>query len=510
MEDKKRLTINFFAQVFSFVVGFIISFFLTPFIINKLGTDAFGYIGLANNFVSYTTLITIAINSMASRFITISFHKGDIHKADRYFSSVYYSNLFLSGVLFLFSIFIVLLLPYIIKIPAELKLDVRILFGLTLLNSIIALISNVYTVATFVKNRLDLASIRNIVANILRVIVIVIPFLFLSPHLWYYGLSAIVATTFIAITNRMLTKKLLPELSINKKLFERQLVKELISSGSWNLLSSLGNILSTGLDLLLANVLIGAVAMGTLSISNTVPMIILSFTSSIVSVFSPKLTELYARGKDTLLVNELSNNIRITSIFTSIPLIIFLVFGKDFFNLWIPTEDASILYTLSSIIVAGMILALPQESLWSVFTITNKVKVSSINLFIFSILIITTILIGIIYFDNDYYKLLAIVGSRLLWGGIRSLTFLPIFSAKYLGLKWNTFYPIILKTIIINLGLIFFLIFIKKQIIINDWSTFILYTTLASLFVLLIMILFVFKPEERINMINKIKKHLCH
>ncbi|MFG5857006.1 hypothetical protein LDB17_02205 [Dysgonomonas sp. Shenzhen-Wh21] len=83
MEDKKRLGINLVAQLFAFIVGFIINFFLAPFVIAKLGAEAYGFIGLANNFVSYTTLITIALNSMAARFITVSFHRGDTELAKK-------------------------------------------------------------------------------------------------------------------------------------------------------------------------------------------------------------------------------------------------------------------------------------------------------------------------------------------------------------------------------------------------------------------------------------------
>lgn len=287
MEDKKRLGINLVAQLFAFIVGFIINFFLAPFVIAKLGAEAYGFIGLANNFVSYTTLITIALNSMAARFITVSFHRGDTELAKKYFASVYYSNLFLAIVIALFAIFIVGFLNYLIQIPPELVGDVKLLFGLTFINSIIALTSNVYSIATFVKNRLDLSSLRNIVSNLLRVLFIITPFLLFVPHLWYYGISAIAATLFIAITNRRLTRNLLPGFKINKSLYDFKLVKELIFSGVWNLFSKLSEVLSTGIDLLLANLFISATAMGTLSISKAVPIVILSLCSSIAAVFAP-------------------------------------------------------------------------------------------------------------------------------------------------------------------------------------------------------------------------------
>jgi O-antigen/teichoic acid export membrane protein len=77
MNEKKRFAINAFAQIFSFTVSLSITFFLTPYIVSHLGTAAYGFVGLAQNFVSYAQLITIALNSMAGRVISNSYNKGN-------------------------------------------------------------------------------------------------------------------------------------------------------------------------------------------------------------------------------------------------------------------------------------------------------------------------------------------------------------------------------------------------------------------------------------------------
>ena len=56
---KRRLVINLFANLISFIVSFGISFFLTPYITEALGTEAYGFISLGNNFVSYVLLLLL-------------------------------------------------------------------------------------------------------------------------------------------------------------------------------------------------------------------------------------------------------------------------------------------------------------------------------------------------------------------------------------------------------------------------------------------------------------------
>ncbi|GHT61349.1 hypothetical protein FACS189451_03190 [Bacteroidia bacterium] len=508
MKDKKRLIINISAQIFASVIGFIINFFLTPFVIEKLGTEAYGFIGLANNFVSYTTLITIALNSMAARFIAVSFHKGDIETAKKYFSSVYYSNLFLSILIAIFAVFIIIFLNYLVKIPIELEWDVKLLFGLTFFNSLIALISNIYMVATFVKNRIDLSSLRSIISNLLKVIFMIIPFLLFKPHLWYYGISALIATMFIAFSNRFLTKKLLPDFTINKSMFDFKLVKTLFFSGGWNLLSKLSDILSTGLDLLLTNLFIGTMAMGVLSISKSVQVIILSLFGSIAAVFAPKLTEFYAQEKIEILRNELINNIRIMGILSALPIIVFIVLGKDFFQLWVPTEDAHVLYILSSLAIVNLLIALPIESLWNIFTITNKVKISSLNLLFFSVLILATILIGVSRFDNAYNQLLTIVIARLFWGGLRSITFLPIYGAKCLGLKWYVFYPIIFKNLIVSIILIIVFLLLKNYFTVIGWFDFTLSAGIICTITIVLMFLIMLNKNQKVKVIKLLREKI--
>ena len=82
---KKQTGINLIAQVIAFGINLGISFFLTPFIVEKIGVEANGFVSLANNFVEYAQLITISINSMAGRFITIKLHQKNPEDANKYF-----------------------------------------------------------------------------------------------------------------------------------------------------------------------------------------------------------------------------------------------------------------------------------------------------------------------------------------------------------------------------------------------------------------------------------------
>ena len=69
------------ASLLSCLVSLGISFLITPTVIYKLGSEAQGFVTMANNFVSYAAIAAMARNSMAGRFITVKIHQND---ADEY------------------------------------------------------------------------------------------------------------------------------------------------------------------------------------------------------------------------------------------------------------------------------------------------------------------------------------------------------------------------------------------------------------------------------------------
>ena len=73
MNKVKRLIITIVTSGMATLLSFLISFTLTPYITNKLGVEAYGFVTLAKNFTQYASIITIALNSYASRYITVSY-----------------------------------------------------------------------------------------------------------------------------------------------------------------------------------------------------------------------------------------------------------------------------------------------------------------------------------------------------------------------------------------------------------------------------------------------------
>ena len=86
--DSKAILLNIIWAVLAILVKYAINFLTTPYVTNNIGVEAYGFVSLANTFTSYIDLISIALNSFASRYIAIAYHQNDLKKAEQLYSSV--------------------------------------------------------------------------------------------------------------------------------------------------------------------------------------------------------------------------------------------------------------------------------------------------------------------------------------------------------------------------------------------------------------------------------------
>lgn len=498
------------ATLVTYVVGLAIRFGITPYIVGTLGAEAYGFIGLASNILSYTTLITVALNSMAGRFITIQYQKGDIEGANKYFASVFYSNLFLATVILLFSVGCVIWLENLINIPPRLVFDVKLLFSILAVNNLMGLVLGTWGVATFIKNRLELSNICSIIGQFVNAFLTILLFALFAPHIWYVGLTGFVCSIITAGYNLYISGILTPELRVSSRNYEWKRVVELLKSGVWNLISRLGDILGMGLDLLIANLFLGPALMGSFALSKNVPTMIVSLFASIAGNFAPLLTTLYAKGQIEEMLHEIKKSIRILGFLTALPLVSLYVLGKDFYALWLPTEDAGLLQLITIVGSLGMVAAMPLEVLWNIFTITNKMRWSSLFIFFNHALTALSVIIAMFITDDEMIRLLVLASTRSVIGVIRSLTFLPMYGAYCLGQNIFSLYRPIFKSVLsfaVAFGICYFA---KKIFVIDTWSKLIVAGFAVVCICLTISGFIILEKHDRAFLLEKVNNNIIH
>lgn len=494
MTEKKKIAVNIVMQLIGFAVTIFISLFITPVIVEHLGGEAYGFVGLANSFVSYASIITIALNSMASRFVSIEIYRNDFKEANKYFTSVFFANALVAIALTPILIILVWKLQLFIQIPTNLVIDVKLTFAVMFLQFLLSLLLSRYEIATFVTNKLYLSQKNTLISSLIRLLIVLISFVIFSPKIVFVVLGILFGNLFVHIMNMYYTKKFLPELRVNSKLFSFKHIKTLLASGVWNLINKLGALLLDGFDLLISNLFIGPVEMGALALSKTIPAMFLSLRGTLDYPFAPPMTECYAKGDIEGVVKNARMGNKLLGVFMIAPMATFAVLGQNFFKLWVPSENSFTIQVLSLLSIASLIAGSCINSIFTIFSITNKLKLQSLIILGTGVL---TLITNFVLLKTTTLGVYVIAGVSSFYSLIRNFIFTPLYGAHCLGVKKSTFYHEIFTGIICLIINLIVGLLVTKFITANSWIMLILAAAIIVVISIIINFFIVFNKEEK-------------
>ena len=492
---------NLLSGLLTFLVQLAVNFFLSPFIVKSLGEAANGFTQLANNFVQYASLITIAFNSMAGRFMSVSYHKNNKKQASIYYSTIIIANILITVILGIIAVFIILNLENILVIENNDIIDIKILFSCVFINFFVNIVLSIFGIAFFVKNKIYYQNIIIFLRNLLNALLLFVIFSICKPRMFYVSaitmfLSIITLPLFLFLKNKVMS-----EIKFEKKLVKINAAKEIFLSGIWNTLNQCGNMLMTGMDLLLTNLFLGPTIMGTLSVAKTIPNAILSLASIFNTNFLPSITINWAKGDKIALLAELKKSVKISSVFLAIPIITFTVFSVPFYKLWVPTLDAKVLAVISFLTIMAFIPWTGPQTLYNIFTASNKLKVNTISFFIGGII---NVIIVYILLKTTSLGIYAIAGVSSIISILRNMLIICPYTAKLLNQKWYYFYKdvwISIECCLINFICGFIVLKLLKPL---TWIELIASVLITVLITLILNILLILDNEEKSILKSKI------
>lgn len=509
MRHHSQFVINLIASMVNFIVNMGIGFVLTPFITHHVGAEAYGFVGLANNMVNYAALFTIALDSVSGRFVTVAYHQGDKEKADRYFSSTLTTDAVLIGILSAVALPLIANLEHILAISPRLVVDVKWLFLFIYLNFAMSSLSTVLNIATFVKNKLYLSSLANIAYSLVRALSLVICYAIFPTYVLFVGLSTCLGSLVLAGLNWIFTVRLTPELKLRKKAISWKATWHMFTSGIWNTIVKLQQILQDGLSLLIANLAVSPLHMGYLAIAQVVPNALSGLVGTITNLFSPEQMRFFAQHKKQELKRELDDGMRITGLFTNIICVVLLVNGYDFIRLWQHGQNTKIIFILMTLTMTGFFLSGIATTLQGVPLIVNKLRGYSLAWLGSGILSLLLTLLCVRFTPWGIY---AVAFVPQLLGIIMNISFVPIYAANCLEIPVRFFYvtygKYVLSTLVgaaISVG-ISHLSFLQCK----NWGMLLIACCITAIITFVIDLFLLLNHAERRAFVEVIKRGIRH
>jgi O-antigen/teichoic acid export membrane protein len=504
MTEARILAVNISTRFSAYLVNIAISFFLTPFIRAALGTATYGFLGLGQNFISYLDIFTFLTAGTIFRYVMIEHTQDNPDRVNHYMASSFYGTLIYVGLMILPVIYFIARLASFLVIDPAIVQDVQWLFGLLLINFVLNTFFLIFRIGTQVVNKYYLIALRDLAAVFVEVSILLFLYTTFEPKLYYLGISMVVISAMTLIYDYAMMRHFLPEIRLKWVYVKWTYLKQLMSSGFYHMVKQLSTVLLVGLDLWFANVFVSDLAMGQLAIAKILPKTMQSFLNLATGSFNVMFTRLYAQKRIQHLVTQIKRGIKVLGTVTMLPNVILVVYGLPFFKLWIPGENAVLIYQLSVLTALVLVVSGLTQPLHNIFMMTDRLKFNAMVHLIYGIVSTLTVLIFLWTTDYGIY---AIAGVSTIYGLMLPFIFHIPYAADCLGVPRSTFYPVIVKSMGV-FGLMVGVGFGLSMIMMpSTWIGLIVACAVLGLVSVGILAFIYFSAEERQMFFNIFKRH---
>ena len=495
---RKQVPKNLAINIFSFVSTVLIGLWLTPYLLKNLGIVAYGLIPLAMFFSQYIGIILNSINMSIGRFLLIHLQKEEERESNEIFNTS----------LVIISVFVVLQtlvmaivvfdITFFFDIPDDLVKDAMWLFGLTFIGFSISLFRSVFGTSLFAYNRLDILRMIDIIQNVVRVLTIIILFVYDEPSLKYIGIANLLASISAVVPTLYYFKVYTPQLKMNLSFFSKERVSELSKMSTWILINQVGVLLLGNIDLYMVNILIGGKATGEYAIIIQITSIFKTLILLLSSVLSPVIMIYYANKEFDKLKTFIIISSKVMVVGFILPLAVLVGLSEYILELWLGAQYMY-LHKLISYSLLFFVFAIPVIPLFNITVAYNKVKTPALLAIglgvinVISIYILTT---------QTKLGLWGVISVKLILE-ILFLFFIIIYVSKLLSIVYTKLLKVYFLSIIFFLILYFIVYSISTLIALNMIVNLILFISILSIIVYPTMIFVILTEEEKLLLFSR-------
>lgn len=358
------------------MIGLLIGILFTPYVISKLGVEAYGVYPLAMSLFVWAVWISLGVNWSVGRYVTIAYTKCDYMEAATIFNTSMVASIVFGTVLVIIGILSSPFVGFVLRLPSGTENAARTLIILGSIATALGVISGVSSVAFFCLNRFDIRAFLFIMRSMLSVGTAFALFQIARPRLEWIGLGLCVGAMAEAVTAFFWGQKLIPCLSFKPRLFELKSLKTMMGTNIWVVIDQLGTILMISVNLLLCNRLFGPGVSAEYALASQWENILRSIMASI-NVFTPQYVKLFAQGNIPGLRELGIHAARFISVCIGICGGLIVGFSPWLPSLWLHRATDMVgpmMAGLAAIIIMNA-AANPLYGIWQAF---NRVKVPSI------------------------------------------------------------------------------------------------------------------------------------
>lgn len=302
--NNKRIAKNTLFLYSRTLLVMVVTLFTSRVVLNALGVDDFGVYNVVGGVVAMFSVISGALSSSISRYLTFELGKGNKDRLSAIFSTSVNIQFAISALIIILGEIIGLwFINYKMSISPDRIIAAIWVLQCSLLSFCINLISVPYNACIIANEKMQAFAYVGILEVILKLLVAYL--LYISPvdHLITYAVLLVLVSLIIRLVYGVYCKRHFEEATYHFRI-DRILTKEMTSFAGWNFFTNTSYIFNTQGVNLLINVFFGVTLNAARGVATQVDGAIMQFVNNFTTALNPQITKNYAQG-DYSAMNQL-------------------------------------------------------------------------------------------------------------------------------------------------------------------------------------------------------------
>ncbi len=371
MPNASKLAFNVVMNWAATGVGLLIPFFLTPFVVRSLGSDAYGVWILSASTVSYLNLLDLGMRSAVIRFVSKAKTEGASGEISDVVGAALWFRLLVALIVAAISIALAISFPHLFKIPQALYRSSQITVLLCALGVAVTLITGVFGAVLAAVNRFDRLSTISMGQTLGRAAGVL--FILRAGH----GLISLACweLTVIAISGALVTAsalKLVPACRGRIRKPQMDLLKKIWSYSFVTFIWIIAVQVIINSDNLMVGHFVSVRLAAFYAIGGSLVTYSGQIVSALTTTFTPLASGFEAAGKMKELRNLLVRGTQATLVL-SLPVSLALLFrGRTFIGLWMGPSYKEVSGSILQILLIAQFMSVAVATSGSVMMAIGK------------------------------------------------------------------------------------------------------------------------------------------
>lgn len=444
----RKVSINAFTNYIRFFFTMVVSFWLIPFIINKLGAEAYGLWNLSFSIIGFFSLLDFGFGLGVVKWTGETSVTGEVEYRNHMLSTIFYVYIAIAIVGMLLLGIFALVYPRLFSIdPSLASAAVAVLLILGIRSLAIQIPLSLFKGALFGQQEIYLTNIIQILGTLLYAVSVWIALSQGKGIVWLAGMNCLsffvenLAYVFFAYRK-------VKNLRLSPNMVRKKYLREIMGFSIFSFLTTIAGLVLFQTDAIIIQLVLGLEMVGLYAVAIKVTEYAFLLTKQLVNVLTPLISELKAKGEhDTIryLLLDLSKYIMATGFLIAGSI---YVFGGDLLVLWVDESYAAATVPLL-LLITSFVVSVPELVASNVLTMTGHHRFSAVSAGLSTVVNIAVSLVLIGPFGLTGVAIGTLVSSTLVSGVVVPAKAARIYGFSYFKYIFRVFVPATLPTILL-------------------------------------------------------------